>query len=316
VTLRRVELVSREDGQRLDRFLAEHLDDISRSEVQRQIQAGSATVNGQTAKPSQRLGRGDVVCMTLADPEPLGIEPWEVPLAVVYEDPDCVVVDKPAGMVVHPATSHKQHTLVNALLAHYPEVAAMLEPTTDRGRRPGIVHRLDKDTSGLIVVARHEAARRALQRQFKARMVEKRYLALLHGRLAPPQGVVRASIGRDPRRRKRMTVSPDGRPAVSEYTSRRFLFLPHREHELYTLVEAHPLTGRTHQLRVHFAHVGHPIVGDAVYGPRKRRLPCPRQFLHACYLGFALPSSGERVGFSSELPDDLAQVLSMLQEVV
>jgi 23S rRNA pseudouridine1911/1915/1917 synthase len=310
-----VRLVDTVGSGRLDRFVADRLDDVSRSEVQRWIEAGQVTVNGRTAKASRRLEAGDVVCVTLPEAVPATLQPWETPLSIVYEDADCVVIDKPAGMVVHPATSHQQDTLVNALLARYPEIAAMADPNTEEGIRPGIVHRLDKDTSGLIVVARHEAARLALQRQFKARSVEKIYLALLYGRLSPPEGRIAVPIGRDPRHRQRIAVFPDGREAITAYATRQFLFMPHGAREFYTLTEAHLLTGRTHQIRVHFAHLGHSIVGDVVYGRRKRRLACPRQFLHAYRLGIRLPGDGRWVEFVSALPADLQQVLSQLAAV-
>jgi 23S rRNA pseudouridine1911/1915/1917 synthase len=314
--MHQIELVNTKDGERLDRFAAGHIEAVSRSEVQRWIRAGRITVNGQIARASRRLLAGDVVRAMVPGAVPEVIRPWEVPLAVAYEDADCAVIDKPAGMVVHPATSHRQDTLVNALLARYPEIADMSFTETEAGMRPGIVHRLDRDTSGLIVIARHEAARTVLQRQFRERSVDKAYVALLYGRLSSPQGGIKAKIGRDPRNRQRMAVVDNGRDATTKYLTRRFLFTPHGSREDYTLVEAHPLTGRTHQIRVHFAHIGHPVVGDVVYGRRRRRLACPRQFLHACHLGFGLPSSGKWVEFESPLPDDLQRVLCRLAEVV
>jgi 23S rRNA pseudouridine1911/1915/1917 synthase len=237
-------------------------------------------------------------------------------LTVVYEDQDCVVIDKPPGLVVHPATSHRQDTLVNGLLARYPAMAAMIDPTSKDGRRPGIVHRLDRDTSGLIVVARHEGSRAELQRQFKAREVEKVYLALVYGRVPELEGRISAPIGRDPRNRQRMAVVPEGRDAITRYVARQYLLTPHGNREHYTLVEVHLLTGRTHQIRVHFAHVGQPVVGDRVYGRRKKQLACPRQFLHAWRLGFHRPGDGEWMCFEAPLPADLAKVLSQLQPVV
>lgn len=310
-----VELEAIREGQRLDRFVAERLTAYSRSEIQHWIQAGDVTVNGRTAKPSQRLREGDVVHVLLPDVTAQEMRPWDMALCIVYEDADCAVVDKPAGMVVHPATSHRQDTLVNALLARYPEMKEMVDPESRAGRRPGIVHRLDKDTSGLMVVARHAAAQTALQAQFRQRSVEKVYLALLYGHLASPEGAVDAPMGRDPRQRKRMAVVAGGRRASTRYTVRQFLYTPYGTPEYYTLVEAHPVTGRTHQIRVHFAHIGYPIVGDTVYGRRKSRLSCPRQFLHAYRLGFRRPIDGEWMVFESPLPADLRKVLSQLQVV-
>ena len=313
---RHIELVCADEGERLDRFVTRQLDRVSRAEVQRRVHAGDITVNGRPVRPSYRLAAGDVVRATLPDPRPEEFEPREMPLSIVYQDRDCVVIDKPPGLVVHPATSHRQDTLVNALLARYPEMARMVDPESEVGVRPGIVHRLDKDTSGLIVVARHEDARGALQRQFVARSVEKAYLALLHGRLSSPEGCFAASIGRDPRNRQRMAVVPGGRPAVTEYATKEYLIAPHGHRQFYTLVEARLVTGRTHQIRVHFAHAGHPVVGDRVYGRRKAQLACPRQFLHACRLGFRRPSDDKWTLCESPLPDDLGRVLSQLAAVV
>jgi 23S rRNA pseudouridine1911/1915/1917 synthase len=295
--------------------LARHLDHVSRAEIQRWVRSGAVSVNGETTRPSYRVAAGDAVLVRLPEEEPVTIEPLEMQLAVLYEDRHCVVIDKPAGLVVHPATSHRQDTLVNALLFRYPEMADMVDPDTEGGLRPGIVHRLDRDTSGLLVVARHQDARSELQRQFKAREVEKGYQALVHGRVADPEGCISAPIGRDPRNRQRMGVVPGGRDAITEYATREYLFAPRGAREHYTLVDVRLLTGRTHQIRVHFAHLGHPVVGDNVYGRRRKRLACPRQFLHACRLGFHRPSDGEWMCFERPLPPDLEQVLSQLQAV-
>jgi 23S rRNA pseudouridine1911/1915/1917 synthase len=211
-------------------------------------------------------------------------------------------------MVVHPAPGHTSGTLVNALLARYPELAA------SRDDRPGIVHRLDRDTSGLILVARTDKVRRALQRQFKERQVHKAYAALLDGHLQPSWGRIEAPVGRDPNHRQRMAVLPGGREAITEYHAlERFSQTTGPAAGEYTLVEAEPRTGRTHQIRVHFASIGHPIVGDAVYGRHRTRLPVLRQFLHAQRLAFKHPGSGHRMALEAELPSDLASVLEMLR---
>jgi 23S rRNA pseudouridine1911/1915/1917 synthase len=296
-------------------MLARQLDHVSRAEIQRWVRSGAVTVNGESVRPSYRVAAGDAVLVRLPEDEPVTIEPLEMQLAVLYEDRDCVVIDKPAGLVVHPATSHRQDTLVNALLYRYPEMADMVDPETEGGLRPGIVHRLDRDTSGLMVVARRQDARSELQRQFKAREVEKGYQALVHGRITDPEGRISAPIGRDPRNRQRMGVVSEGRDAITEYTTREYLFAPRGAREHYTLVDVRLLTGRTHQIRVHFAHLGHPVVGDSVYGRRRKRLACPRQFLHACRLGFHRPGDGEWMCFERPLPPDLKQVLSQLQAV-
>jgi 23S rRNA pseudouridine1911/1915/1917 synthase len=312
----RVELEYPGEDERVDRFLAAQLDTVSRSQVQRWIEEGRVTVNGETTKASYRLAQGDVVGLDRPAEGVYTLEPMEMDLNVIHEDRDCAVIVKPPGLVVHPGAGHRQGTLANALLARYPEMSAMADLTTRRGRRPGIVHRLDRDTSGLMVVAMHEEARRNLQRQFRRRSVEKAYLALLHGRLAQPRGRIQGPIGRDRRNRKRMDVVSRGREAVTEYEVRSYLYTPHGVRLWYSLVEVHPVTGRTHQIRVHFAHLGHGVVGDAEYGRRKEHIACPRQFLHAHRLGFHHPRDGKWLAFKSALPADLEQVLSQLEAVV
>jgi 23S rRNA pseudouridine1911/1915/1917 synthase len=310
-----VELLYSGEGERLDRFVAGQLEGTSRAAIQQWIKAGDVTVNGQHAKSSLRLAAGDIVRVIWPDASPPEVEPVPMALSIIYEDRDCVVIDKPPGLVVHPATSHQRDTLVSGLLARFPDMASMVDTKAADGMRPGIVHRLDKDTSGLIVVARNEASRRALQRQFRTRSVEKTYQALVYGRLAESEGRIVASLGRDPRHRHRIAVLSGGREAVTEYQVLQYLRTPHGNRELYTLVEARLLTGRTHQIRVHLAYVGHPVVGDLVYGRRKKRIACPRQFLHACRLAFHHPADGRWVVFQSPLPEDLQQVLTQLEQV-
>jgi 23S rRNA pseudouridine1911/1915/1917 synthase len=298
-----VTLVVIEGGERLDRYIARHMPGRSRSEIQRWVRDSGAAVDGARARASQKVQPGQVILIRVprAQPEPPQAEP--IPLDVVYEDDSLLVVNKPAGLVVHPSHGHHTGTLVNALLAHCPDIGS---PVGDS--RPGIVHRLDKDTSGLMIVAKSERVRRLLQQQFKDRAVTKVYWALVEGHLSAPAGRIEAPIGRDPRQRKRMAVlavERGGRVAVTEYAVVTEL----RDH---TLVEARPKTGRTHQIRVHFAYIGHPIAGDVVYGRRRQRPSCPRQFLHASRLGFRLPLSGAWVEFSAPLPVDLQQVLDGL----
>ena len=232
--------------------------------------------------------------ITIPPPVPGTLTPEAIPLKILYEDNDLMVVDKPAGLTVHPAPGHYTHTLVNAILAHVPDLEA------GETNRPGIVHRLDKDTSGLIIVAKNSAAHMKLADQFKSRSVTKVYQALVQGHLTPEEGIIEASIGRDPRDRKRMAVVTGGREARTEYTVIKYI-------DNYTLLEVRPKTGRTHQIRVHLAAIGFPIVGDATYGVKSDYLS--RQFLHAYKLRFKLPSTGEYREFESELPDDLAQAL-------
>lgn len=284
-------------GERLDRYLARSLA-LSRSQIQRLIKEGRVAVQG-AAKPSYLVSEGEVILISLPPPQEAVPVAQELPLKIVYEDEDLVVIDKPAGLVVHPSSGHREGTLVNALLARYPNLQEW------GGPRPGIVHRLDKDTSGLMVAAKNERAQRCLQRQFKRGEVHKVYLALLEGKLEPSRGIIEAPLGRDPQRRKRMAVLAGGREAVTEYRVLKHL-------DGYTLVEAEPRTGRTHQVRVHLAFLGHPVVGDPVYGYRKQRLGLRRQFLHSHTLGFRLPGSGEYREFESPLPDELREILERI----
>jgi 23S rRNA pseudouridine1911/1915/1917 synthase len=305
----RIEFELHEGKTRLDKVLADQVPDLSRSAAKRLIEAGRVTVNGDPAKASYKVSPGDQVVVFLPSDAPPGLVPEAIPLQIVYEDRSLLVVDKPAGMVVHPAPGHPGGTLVNALLAYCPELAASGD------ERPGIVHRLDRDTSGLILVAKTNKARRALQRQFKERQVSKAYLALLDGHLQPAWGRIEAPIGRDPQHRQRMTVLAGGREAVTEYH-----VLEQFAHQVgpaagnYTLAEAQPLTGRTHQIRVHFASIQHPVVGDEIYGRRRPGLPVPRQFLHARQLDFRHPLTGERLCLEAPLPEDVSTVLTLLRE--
>ena len=291
-------------GERLDRYLAAMRADLSRSRLQQLIRSGDVLVNGSTEKASYVPQPGDVIVVRLPDEAHQAPIAEQIPLRVVYEDDALLVIDKAPGIVVHPSAGHPSGTLVNALLAHRPDVArADADPS-----RPGIVHRLDRDTSGLLVVAARRDVQDALMKQFKARRVTKVYLALLHGALAPSRGLVDAPVGRDPNLRQRMAVlSQGGRAAKTQYHVREYL-------EGYTYVEASLLTGRTHQLRVHFAALGHPIVGDRTYGHRREHLGVPRQFLHAWRLVFEHPVTGKEVEFTSDLPEDLAGPLARLRE--
>ncbi len=290
-------------GERLDKLIAAQLRDLSRSQVQRLIDDGFVRVNGAAAtRPGQRIDGPASVEVRVPPPAPSSHRAEDIPLAIIYEDDDLLVIDKPAGLVVHPAAGHLGGTLVNAVLGHAPE----LEGVGDE-QRPGIVHRLDKDTSGLIVVAKNDSAHRELQRQFRAREVQKTYVALLDGQPPSATGRIEAAIGRDSRDRKRMAIVPEdrGRMAVTEYRVTR-------RYPLHSLVEARPLTGRTHQLRLHFSYLKCPIVGDTVYGRRTPTLPLRRHFLHAARLTLVLPRSGRSVTFEAPLPEELATALKLL----
>lgn len=307
------------DGQRLDRWLADVLPDHSRSEVQRWIKSGRVRVDGAPAKASYKLAAEQGIIVEIpTQPEESELAAEAIPLQIVFENDDLLVVDKPAGMVVHPAPGHPSGTLVNAILHHCPQIEGV-----GGKKRPGIVHRLDKETSGLIVVAKNDRAHRALQKQFAKRTVYKEYLALLEGQLEPEQGRIVAPLGRHPVHRKRQAVLPPdpvtgeskGREAITEYRVLGYYSarLPGGTAANFTLVSAVLHTGRTHQIRVHFAWLKHPLVGDTLYGYRRQRLPLERQFLHAHRLAFRLPGSSEKRTFVSPLPADLQSWLDRLE---
>jgi 23S rRNA pseudouridine1911/1915/1917 synthase len=302
---RRVVLTLQRPGERLDRVLADELGELSRSQVQRLLRAGAITIDGAPARASQRLAGGEHVAVTIPPAEPTDLVPEEIPLDIRYEDDDLVVVNKPAGMVVHPAAGHSRGTLVNAILAHCPDL-----PGIGGERRPGVVHRLDKDTSGLVVVAKNEPALRYLQAQFKQRQVSKQYLALVEGRFPQREALIDAPVGRDPAARKRMAVIRPGTSDRSRPAQTRVKVVAYLgEH---TLLECQPITGRTHQIRVHPAHSGHPIVGDKVYGRRRGRLAPERHFLHAARLTFARPADGQSLTVEAPLPEELERIVAGL----
>lgn len=309
MTDRIVHLTVETGGDRIDRYLAASLPDTSRAQIQRLIEDGFVTVNrAPVGRASRKLAEGDQVVVRIPPPAPATLAPEPIPLSIVYEDRDLIVVDKPAGMVVHPAAGHPSGTLVNAVLAHDPG----LEGVGDE-QRPGIVHRLDRDTSGLIVVAKNDRAHRHLQAQFKDRTAHKIYLALAVGRPPSATGRIEAAIGRDPKNRQRMAVvqNDSGREAVTVYRTLESF-------KQFTLLEAEPKTGRTHQIRVHLTFLGCPIAGDPLYAtPRSVQVRLPglgRQFLHAARLTLTLPSGTART-FESPLPDDLANVLAYLRSI-
>jgi 23S rRNA pseudouridine1911/1915/1917 synthase len=292
---------SEPDGDnRLDVVVTDHLSGVSRSLVRSLIDGGRVLVNGKVAKASYRAAPGDLIAVELILPPSLRAEPESIPLSIVYRDEDLAVLDKPAGLVVHPAAGHQTGTLANALVAMFPQTRSVGAEV-----RPGIVHRLDKDTSGLMVVALTPAAQASLQRQIAERSAGRWYVALATGRVTPERGVIDAPIGRDPADRKRMAVHGiAARPATTSYQVLDYA-------AGFTLLEARLQTGRTHQIRVHLAALGHPIAGDPVYrGAPLERLE--RQFLHAYRLTLRSPSSGRPLRFTSPLPPDLRAVLARL----
>lgn len=297
-------------GERLDRYLSSRLPELSRSRVAQLIEEGHVRVNGRPARKSEKPAAGDVVEIEIPAPEPYEAAPEDIPLNIVYEDRDLLVIDKPAGLVVHPAPGHPSGTLVNALLHHVRDLSGI-----GGVLRPGIVHRLDRDTSGLLIVAKHDMAHRRLAHSLKRREIRRRYVAAAWGHLREDRVTVDAPIGRSPTDRKRMAVVPDGRPATTHL----------RRLERWVaadLLGVELETGRTHQIRVHLASIGHPVVGDRTYAPhatrgfsgRARRWAeeldrrVPRQFLHATSLEFVHPRTGEALRFESPLPPELEAV--------
>jgi 23S rRNA pseudouridine1911/1915/1917 synthase len=296
-----ISFVVERGGERLDRVISAQVQDLSRATAQRLIKTGAVIVNGQPSKPSYCVQAGDEIVVHVPAEMPEQAIPEAIPLDVIYEDDALLVVNKPAGMVVHPAYGHPTGTLVNAVLARCPRIADVGGPS-----RAGVVHRLDKDTSGLILVAKDEEIRDALQRQFKRRQVVKIYLALVEGQVRPREGIVEAPVGRDKRQRKKMAVVRSGRQARTMYRVVEYF----AEH---TLLEVRPYTGRTHQVRVHLAWLGYPLVGDIVYGRRRQRLLRDRHFLHASRLRFTHPVAGDDVEFTAPLSPKLAAVLKRLR---
>jgi 23S rRNA pseudouridine1911/1915/1917 synthase len=292
------------EGERLDRFVTERTPDLSRSYVQHLIENGLVLVDGEPRRPSFKVAVGHVVSVEIPPPVVESLEPEDIPLDIVYEDSDLIVLNKPAGMVVHPAPGNTRGTLVNALIYHAPEI------NVSGSNRPGLVHRLDKDTSGLMVVAKTDRAKESLLAQWQARTVLKEYIALVRGVVEPDDGTIDAPIMRDPLDRKRMAVMAGGREAVTHFrVLKRF---PDA-----TLMHVKLETGRTHQIRAHFAFIGHPVVGDFTYNRSSGRFGgkqsiSPRQFLHASRLAFEFPS-GERRTFDADLPPDLQKVLENLE---
>jgi len=283
-------------GERLDRFVTEAVADLTRSTVQRLIEQGHITRNDKPTRAAEPLKRGDTISVQLPEPVDTTLVPEEIPLNVVYVDDDIIVVDKPAGMVVHPAPGHPRGTLVNALLWHYPGM------NIGGGIRPGIVHRIDRDTSGLLVVARNDYALQQLQQQQLAHTMHKEYIALVEGGFKTDSGTVDAAIARHPRDRLRMAIMDDGRAARTHWrVIERF--------QQQTVLALTLETGRTHQIRVHCQHMRHPIIGDPMYGVQISKPRLERQFLHAHKLGFLHPRSNEAIEFSSPLPADLQRIL-------
>ena len=291
-----IQLTVYSEGIRVDKYLTESLPHLSRTKIKKLLDEGSITINELFAKANQKLKYHDIIRIEIQPPRGLQAEPLQ--LNVIYEDEDLMVIDKPVGLVVHPGPGHPDHTLVNAILAHCPEIGMNNDLL-----RPGIVHRLDKDTSGLIVIAKNNQIKENLINQFKNHTVIKNYVVLVKGQLFPERGIIEAAIGRDPHNYKRMAVIVNGKEAITCYTvMKRF--------SEYTLLDVNLKTGRTHQIRVHMSAIGHAVAGDLLYGQASPYVK--RQFIHAMRLSFLLPSTGIYHHFNSPLPLDLKESLSLL----
>lgn len=293
-------------GERMDVFIARTLAHLSRTKIQALIKQGAILLNARPARASDKLEPGDTILVSEPAEETgkTTVRESALPLDILFEDDQLIVLNKPAGMVVHPAAGHEGDTLADALLAHDPTIAEAVNP--ENQHRPGIVHRLDKDTSGLLIVAKTSSAMMHLARQFQAHTVTKRYLALVEGHLPMAEGAIEAPIGRDQRHRQRMAITArHGRQAQT-------LFWVEREFQRFTLLRVQIVTGRTHQIRVHLAAIGHPVAGDHVYG-HPQPLEPPRIFLHAAELQFTHPATGQRLTFTADLPPDLQHFLDTLQ---
>ena len=294
-----MELIIKESGIRLDKALAD-LTELSRSQANEAIKNGNILVNGKAVKAKYSVKEGDLVTYDLPEPEVLEYEAEDIPLDIVYEDDDVAVVNKPQGMVVHPSVGHTSRTLVNALMYHIHDLSSINGVV-----RPGIVHRIDKDTSGLLMIAKNDRSHQALAEELKDKKSLRKYLAIVHGNISNDRGVIEAPIGRSEKDRKKQAVTAKGKPAVTHFkVLERF--------GNYTLVELTLETGRTHQIRVHMAYIGHPVAGDPLYGPRKT-LKGNGQFLHAQTLGFTHPTTGESLRFSVEPPAIFQETLENLR---
>ncbi len=289
-------------GERIDKFLCQAMKDKSRSYIQGLIEKENVKVNEKEVKSNYKLRLGDEIQLTVPEPVELGIKGEDIPLNILYEDSDVLVVDKPQGMVVHPAAGNYEGTLVNALLNHCDDLSGI-----NGVIRPGIVHRIDKDTAGVLVIAKNDAAHNKLAEQLKDHSMTRVYIALVEGIIKENEGIVDAPLGRHPVERKKIAVIKDGRHAVTHYKVLETF-------KSNTLVECRLETGRTHQIRVHMAYIGHPLVGDPVYGHKKQRFKLNGQLLHAKVLGFMHPGNGKYMEFESTLPDYFNKIIELLRK--
>ncbi len=292
-----------EIGKRIDVYISSFRDDLSRSQVQKLIENGKITINGKETKNNYKLRKNDIIEIEIPDPEPLDIVPEDIPLDICYEDKDIIIINKPQGMVVHPAPGHYSGTIVNAIMYHCGDDLSGINGCM----RPGIVHRIDKDTSGIIVIAKSDSAHKSLAEQLACHSITRKYYAIVTGNLKEDTGTIDKPVGRNPKDRKKMAVVEGGRRAVTHYK------VLERFGGKYTLIEAQLETGRTHQIRVHLASIGHPLLGDTVYGSEKQPFKLQGQVLHAKVLGFIHPSTGEYVEFESPLPEYYEKLILKLR---
>ena len=301
--MRELYLTAENQGERIDRFLSTNLEDLSRSYIQKLVKEKGILVNGNPVKANYKVNAGDEICVQIPEPEPLDILPEDIPLDILYEDDDILVVNKPKGMVVHPAPGHYSHTLVNAVLYHCGSRLSGINGVL----RPGIVHRIDMDTTGSLLICKNDRAHQILADELKEHNITRRYHAVVYGNLKEDTGTVNAAIGRHPTDRKKMsTKAPNGRRAVTHYRGlERF--------GDYTYIECELETGRTHQIRVHMSSIGHPILGDSIYGPAKAPFKLDGQTLHAKILGITHPSTGKYMEFDAPLPEYFMSLLDKLR---
>lgn len=296
-----IKVVIEAEKGRVDKVLVERLKDYSRSQIQAWLKEDAVTINGEIIKANRKVTAGDEIVITIPEPITLDLVPENIPLEIVYEDDDLAVINKPQGMVVHPSAGHPNGTLVNALLYHLENLSTINDVI-----RPGIVHRIDKDTSGLLMVAKNDKAHESLAIQLKDKTSLRKYVALVHGNISHEKGTINAPIGRSKVNRKMQAVMAEGKPAVTHFNVlERF--------EQFTLVELQLETGRTHQIRVHMQYIGFPLAGDPVYGPRKT-LPGNGQFLHAKLLGFKHPTTDKEMVFEVEMPEIFRKTLESLRK--
>ena len=296
-------VIQQDQQMRLDKYLAEQFPEQTRSYLQRLIKEGQVLVNGKSVKSGYQLLKGDEVSVSIPEPKELDVEPQKMDLDIVYEDEDVILINKPKGMVVHPAPGHTTDTLVNGLLYHCKDNLSGINGVA----RPGIVHRIDRDTTGILIVCKNDMAHNSIAAQLKEHSINRRYRALVHGNIKEDKGTVEGPIGRHPVDRKKMAINErNGKPAVTHYTVlERF--------GNYTLIECVLETGRTHQIRVHMTSIGHPLVGDEVYGPAKCPFKLQGQCLHAMVLGFVHPRTREYMEFSADIPEYFEELLRKLR---